>query len=96
MITVAILLIVNMVLLHSEKIIETYYWVYRRFIKPKFRIGEHVMINDIEFEIILIARASRPYTYFCLPYNMNHARMTETYYHESEIKKKTGLLKELE
>jgi hypothetical protein len=54
------------------------------------------MIDDREFEIILITHNSKPYTYFCLPTSNSNARMLETYFHESRIKKKTGLLKELE
>lgn len=92
----SILLTANMILMHSDKIVEFYYYLYKKLFKPKFRVGEYVMINDIEFEIILIARSAKPYTYFCLPVNLNGSKMYESYYHESEIKKKTGLLKELE
>jgi hypothetical protein len=96
MIIVAVLLIINIILLHTEKLTQAYYWIYRKLKKPRFKVGEFVMINDTEFEIILIARNSRPYTYFCLPRNMSHGKMVESYYHEYEISKKTGLLKELE
>jgi hypothetical protein len=54
------------------------------------------MIDDREFEVILLTHNSKPYTYFCLPTNNYNVRMLETYFHESRIKKKTGLLKELE
>lgn len=96
MIVLAILLTINMLLSHFDKLVEFYYWSYKKLIKPKFKVGEFVLINDIEFEIILIAKSSRPYTYFCLPVSHKNSRMIEAYYHESEIKKKTGLLKELE
>jgi hypothetical protein len=96
LIVVAILLTINMLLMHFDRLVEFYHYLYKKLIKPKFRVGEYVMINDIEFEIILIARSSKPYTYFCLPVNIANSRMYESYYHESEIKKKTGLLKELE
>lgn len=96
MVVLAILLTINMLLSHFDKLVEFYYWSYKKLNKPKFKIGEFVLINDVEFEIILITKNSRPYTYFCLPVNNKSSRMTEAYYHESEIKKKTGLLKELE
>jgi hypothetical protein len=96
MTVVAVLLTLNMLLMHFDRIVEFYYYLYKKIFKPKFRVGEYVMISDIEFEVILIARNSKPYTYFCLPVNLINSKMYESYYHESEIKKKTGLLKELE
>lgn len=92
----SILLTVNMILMHGHKFVQFYYWVYKKLNKPKFKINEFVMINDVEFEIVLITSNAKPYTYFCLPVKTNNARMIEAYYHESKIKKKTGLLKELE
>ena len=96
MVVVAILLVVQMLLMHLNKLLSFYFAIYKKIFKPKFQVGEYVMINDIEFEIILISKNSRPYTYFCLPVNSSSATMYESYYHESEICKKTGLLKELE
>ena len=96
LIITAVLLTLNMLLMHFDKIVSAYYWVYRKVKKPKFKIGELVFINDIEFEILLITKNYKPYTYFCLPTNNKRSRMIEAYYYESEIKKKTGLLKELE
>ena len=92
----AILLIISMILTHADRIVAIYCWTYRKLIKPKFIVGEFVLIRDIEFEIIMLSKNSRPYTYFCLPVNSKSSKIAETYYHESEIKKKTGLLKELE
>jgi hypothetical protein len=54
------------------------------------------MIRDIEFEILSIYTVSKPYVYDCRPINVSNMRFYENYYHESDIKKKTGLLKELE
>jgi hypothetical protein len=96
LIVVAILLTINMFLMHLDKIALVYYWVYKKIIKPKFEIGELVLINGIEFEVLLLTKNHRPYTYFCLPTSKTYSRMIEAYYYESEIKKKTGLLKELE
>lgn len=96
MIVVAILLSIQILLTHLGVIVSAYFTLYKKIFKPKFQIGEFVMINDVEFEIILISKNSRPYTYFCLPVNSSNATMCESYYHESEICKKTGLLKELE
>lgn len=96
MVIVSILLTINMVLTHLDKLVAAYYWIFKKLVNPKFKVGELVLINDNEFEIILITKNSRPYTYFCLPINYVNSRTMESYYHESEIKKKTGLLKELE
>ena len=93
---VAILLTINILLMHFDKIVSAYYWLYKKVKKPKFEVGELVLINDVEFEILLITKNYKPYTYFCLPTNCKYSRMIEAYYYESEIKKKTGLLKELE
>jgi hypothetical protein len=96
MIVLAILLTINMLLMHLEIIGKIYISIYRKLIKPKFKLGELVLINDVEFEIVMISKNAKPYTYFCLPVYNKTSRMLENYYHESEIKKKTGLLKELE
>lgn len=96
MYAVAVLLVINMFLAHANYLYEAYVWIYRKVKKPKFRVGEFVLINDVEFEVVLITKNSKPYTYYCLPVNLRMNRILETYYHESEIKKKTGLLKELE
>ncbi len=95
-IILSILLTLNMILMHGYKFVQFYYWIYRKVKKPKFKINEYVMISDIEFEILMITSNARPYTYFCLPVKATGVRMIEAYYHESRIKKKTGLLKELE
>lgn len=92
----AILLTINILLLHFDKIITFYYYMYRKLIKPKFKIGELVMIDNVEFEIVSISHSSTPYVYVCYPvYNTNNKHISP-YYHESLLKKKTGLLKELE
>lgn len=95
MVLVAILLVINMVLMHLEKIGKLYYWVYKKIKSPKFKVGEFVFIENREFEIVYITKEQRPYTYMCIPV-FKKTSPTQNYYHESEIKKKTGLLKELE
>jgi hypothetical protein len=96
LVILAILLTVNMMLMHSSKFIEMYRWAYRKVKTPKYVVGELVMIQNIEYEIIFLTKNLTPYTYFCLPVNFKKNNPAENYYHESEIKKKTGLLKELE
>ena len=91
---VAILLTINMVLMHGHYLYKCYNWAYRKLIKPKFKVGEFVMIGDVEFEIIHITTEHRPYTYYCYP--VRSKKYSQYYYHESLIKKKSGLLKELE
>jgi hypothetical protein len=93
---VAILLVLNMFLVHIDKLNDLYNWLYKKLKKPKFEAGELVLIKNIEYEVVYIAKYSKPYTYFCLPVNNKNSRYKEHYFYESEIKKKTGLLKELE
>jgi hypothetical protein len=94
----SILLILNMLLMHGDKLVKAYYASYKFFIKPKFKIGELVMIRNVEYEILSISKTDKPYTYFCLLTNSNGGRMgfSNYFFEEKEIKKKTGLLKELE
>ena len=96
MIMLSILLTINMLLMHFDKLIHIYYYAYRKLISPKFKIDELVMIDDYEYQILVISKTAKPYTYFCLPITGYGVRMVESYFHESKIKKKTGLLKELE
>jgi len=91
---VAALLVLNILVTNPEVIGKTYTWLYLKLKKPKFKCGEFVMINDREFEVVFITKSHRPYTYFCIP--LYTAAFSGNYYHESEITKKTGILKELE
>ena len=95
-IILAILLTMSIVLTHADKLVQGYRWLYKKIKKPKFVVGEFVMINGVEFEVMTVVKNSKPYTYFCFPVNQKYSRIVETYYQESEIRKKTGLLKELE
>lgn len=92
---VAVLLVINMLLMHFDKIVSFYFYLYKKIIKPKFKRGEFVLIDNVEFEVIATLKDYKPHTYYCLPASKN-VNITQVYYHESEIKKKTGLLKELE
>jgi hypothetical protein len=86
-----------MTFMHGYRLVQFYQWLYRKVFKPKFKVGELVLIDDYPYEVIMIAKVYRPYTYFCLPFFRKHGTfMKETYFHESKIKKRTGLLKELE
>jgi hypothetical protein len=96
MIVVGILLTINMLLVHIEQLGKAYSWTYRKLIKPKFHQGELVMIDNSEFKVMYVTKNHRPYTYCCTPTNYKRKHYVDNYYHESQIKKKTGLLKELE
>ena len=96
LVLVSILLVLNMLFTYPERIGMVYGWVYRKLKNPKFAVGEFVLINGLEFEVIYVSREQRPYTYLCVPVNPRSKQFSHNYYHESEIKKKTGLLKELE
>lgn len=95
LVVVAILLTINMLLMHFDKLVNFYYYSYRKIIKSKFKIGEMVFIDDEEYILVSVATYERPYTYLC------RKRFPKGYdfcihCHESEITKKTGVLKELE
>lgn len=96
MVVLSILLTINMLLMHFDKLVSFYYYMYRKLVSPKFKIGEFVMVDNYEYQVLLISKTSKPYTYFCLPTNHYNVRIPEAYFHETRIKKKTGLLKELE
>jgi hypothetical protein len=96
MIVVGILLTINMLLMHIEYLGKAYSWVYKKLRKPKFESGELVMIRNVEFKVLYLTKDHRPYTYYCTPLYAKRKYYIDNYYHESEIKKKTGLLKELE
>ena len=96
MIVVGILLTINMFLMHIEYLGKAYSWVYKKLRKPKFKSDELVMIGNVEFKVIYVTKNHKPYTYYCTPVNYKKVYLVDNYYHESQIKKKTGLLKELE
>ncbi len=96
LIVVGILLTINMFLMHIEYLGKAYNWTYKKLKKPKFKIDELVMIGKVEYRIRYITKGYRPYTYYCIPVIYKTRHYVDNYYHESEIKKKTGLLKELE
>jgi hypothetical protein len=96
MIVVGILLTINMFLMHITYLGKTYNWIYKKLKKPKFTPGEFVMIGSVEFKVMYLTKEHRPYTYYCTPVKYKTKYYVDNYYHESEIKKKTGLLKELE
>jgi hypothetical protein len=91
------LLFLSLLLNHGHRLFHLYRWAYRKLKKPKFKVGECVTINDVDYEIVLITETHRPYTYYCLPiYIKNVSLLRNPYFHESKIKKRTGILKELE
>lgn len=94
----AILLIINIFLNHGYVFTRLYYKTYKAIFKPKYRMGEKVIIDGNLYEVMSISEVFRPYTYFCLPVYTNNVnlRLGEHYYHESKLKKSSALLKELE
>jgi hypothetical protein len=96
MIVVGILLTINMLLMHIDHLGKAYSWTYKKLKKPKFVPDELVMIKNTEYRVRYITKDHRPYTYYCTPVTHKTKYYVDNYYHESQIKKKTGLLKELE
>jgi hypothetical protein len=93
LVVVAILLTINMLLMHFDKITKVYYFVYKKIKKPMFKVDELVLINNMEYQILQVSINLPFYSYFCMPV---FDKGPSGYYHESKIKKKSGLLKELE
>lgn len=93
LVILAILLTINMLLMHGSKLVDFYYFIYKKIKKPKFKTGELIMIEGIEYQILIISENAPFYSYYCCP--LHHASLCR-YYHETQINKKTGLLKELE
>lgn len=93
---VGILLTINIFLLNFYSIKSFYYWLYKKIIKPKFKLDEYVFINNVEYEVLYISASHKPYTYYCYPVDTNYNRPIGRYFSEREIKKKCKLLKELE
>lgn len=82
-----------MVLMHGDKFVNFYYFIYKKLKKPKFKNGELVMIKGFEYQIHMISEQPPLYRYYCCKI---HYISTCGYFHEKDISKKTGLLKELE
>jgi hypothetical protein len=90
----AILLTLNMLLLHGDKLVKFYYVLYKKIKKPKFVPNELVMIDNIEWKVILISESLPLYTYLCIRTAI--PSKNACYFAENRIQKKTGVLKELE
>lgn len=95
LIVVAILLTINMLLMHFDRLVNFYYDFYRLVKKSNFHIGESVFIDEEEYILISLCTYEKPYTYLCkkkFPKRYDYCINC----HESKIVKKTGVLKELE
>jgi hypothetical protein len=93
---VSILLVMNMFILHADKLVLFYKWAYTKIWKPRFQLGEGVMVDGTPYIVINMLRHARPYTYLCVLEFPTKFADFSIVIHESKIKKKTGLLKELE
>lgn len=91
---IAILLLCNIVIFHGHLFVRAYYWSYRKLIKPKFKVGEIVIINKELFEVIQISARLEPYSYFCLPLNKISVSLSN-YYHQKELRAISALTKAL-
>jgi hypothetical protein len=95
LIVLAVLLTINMLLMHFDRLVQFYFFLYRKIFKPKFISGETVFIYDEEYVILSESTYEKPYTYLCklrFPKSFDMC----IHCHESIITKKTGVLKELE
>ena len=94
MIILSVLLTMNMLLLHFDKLIKFYYFLYKKIKKPKFKENELVMINNVEWKVILLSETMPLYTYLCV--GNNNQSKNACYFSENKLQKKIGILKELE
>lgn len=93
----AVLLFTSLVLTHGDKFAQVYYWVYKKFIKPKFKVGQHVMIDGKIWKIVMLLNSYPPYTYYCLPIQIKNVNLAiDPYVPERRIKPMSGILNELE
>lgn len=93
-----VLLSISLYLNHGHRVYNLAVYIYKKLIKPKFKVDEYVMIDDMHFIIVQVCDYQKPYTYYCLPIHNKSGTMVSIgkYYHESRIKKIEGLLKALE
>jgi hypothetical protein len=91
---ISFLLISNILLFHGHLFVAGYYWGYRKLFKPKFKIGEIVIVKGQLFEIIHVSSVAKPYSYFCLPINKN-SNILSTYYPQKELTAISALTKAL-
>lgn len=91
------LIIFNIILTHGYKFVGWYYGLWRLLVKPKFKIGERVMVGTSECEVIAITKQNPPYVYFCCPVYLNNGSIAfNPYIKQREMKRKTGIFKELD
>lgn len=93
----AFMLSVSLVINHGDKFIRLARKLISKIIKPKFKEGQHVMIDNVEWKIIMITQPYYPYVYYCYPISIKNVRMPlDSYVPEKRIKAKTGIFKELD
>jgi hypothetical protein len=83
-----------MALFHASSIAGAYYWLHRKLIKPKYKIGDLVVIRGTVCEIVHVATRGMPYSYFCLPLN-NFNTILGNYYPQKLLKPLPDLTKSL-
>jgi hypothetical protein len=81
-------------LFHASTIADAYYWLHRKLRKPKYKIGELVVVHDVVCEVVHIATRGMPYSYFCLPLN-NFNTILGNYYPQRLLKPLSDLTKSL-
>jgi hypothetical protein len=90
----ALLLVTNIALYHSVPIMDMVYWTLRKLMKPKFKVGEFVVIRGHTCEIVHISARGMPYSYYCLPLNKNKS-IIGNYYPQKALKPLSDLTKSL-
>jgi hypothetical protein len=90
----AILLVINMALFHASTIADGWYWLLRKLFKPKFKVGDIVVVGKDLCEVIHISSRGMPYSYFCLPLNRFNS-ILGNYYPQKQIKALPDLTKSL-
>lgn len=93
----AFLICFSLVLNHGHNFSSFFFKFYRKLVKPKFKVGDRVMVDGIEVQILYITEHNPPYVYFCCPVAINNASIYyDPYISQYRMKAKTGIFKELD
>jgi transglutaminase-like putative cysteine protease len=87
--------LVNIIAVHYRPLREAYYWLYKKLIKPKYKLGDIVLLDGEMCEVIHISPKAKPYEYLCLPLNKNNTNIYYNYYPQKRLKPISDLLKSL-
>lgn len=93
----AFLMLFNIFLHHGHRISVWAFNLYRKVVKPKFAIGDRVIVRNVEVEVVAITKQNPPYIYYCCPVHTSSGTFAyNPYVKQRDMKSKTGIFKELD